>query len=376
MSECWNLRPQRPVNQIDYNRNRPWQEERSGSRPNSNYNPRRNFNKRHVPINFPNRPSRGRTNGPPNWNGPPYNANSRNYNSNNSDKRKIPVCYRCQELGHYANECPNPRKSQDYVPLCGNCKTAGHPTDECTEPKKDYQSNERDWKKGKHVQIQEDNEARGSRNVNHVQHTIYQNTSPLRLTVNAVTTRSKRVVDPLLVPNDNSDEKSLSYESQTNGDPLIHLPPPQEKAKGAVNSTPTVIHHVPVVTPATLPQRVPNPDFSGLRKAPLTGTRPSQETIKLPPYEIISTGRGSRKTASRKTRVMELATGLHHYDIISDLDNIIPQITMRQLLAIAPHCRSKLSSSMIRKKPKIVDIHDVSSSKDPEPMRSMLLLVS
>ena len=62
---------------------------------------------------------------------------------------------------------------------------------------------------------------------------------------------------------------------------------------------------------------------------------------------------------------MELASGLQHYDIISDLDNIKPQITMRQLLAIAPHCRSKLSSSMIRKKPKIVDIHDVTLSKDP-----------
>ena len=34
---------------------------------------------------------------------------------------------------------------------------------------------------------------------------------------------------------------------------------------------------------------------------------------------------------------MELATGLQHYDIINNLDNIRPQITMRQLLAIAPH---------------------------------------
>ena len=62
MSECWNLTPQRPVNQIDDNRNRPWQEERTGPGPNSTYNPKRNFNKRHVPINFPNRPSWGRTN--------------------------------------------------------------------------------------------------------------------------------------------------------------------------------------------------------------------------------------------------------------------------------------------------------------------------
>jgi peptide methionine sulfoxide reductase MsrB len=167
VSKCWNLRPQKPVNQIEESRNRPWQEERTGPGPNSSYNPRRNFNKRPVLIQFPNRPSWGRTNGPPNWNGPPHTNNTRNYNSNSNDKRKILVCYRCQELGHYANECPNPRKAQDYVPLCGNCKTTGHPTNECPEPKKDYQSNDRDWKKGKHVRIQEDGEG-GSRNVNHI----------------------------------------------------------------------------------------------------------------------------------------------------------------------------------------------------------------
>lgn len=62
---------------------------------------------------------------------------------------------------------------------------------------------------------------------------------------------------------------------------------------------------------------------------------------------------------------MDLANGLQHYDIKSDLDNIKPQITMRQLLAIAPHCRNRLSSSIIRKKPKTMDIHDVTLGKDP-----------
>ena len=75
--------------------------------------------------------------------------------------------------------------------MCGNYKFAGHPTDDCIEPKKDYQSNERDWKKREYVQIEEDNEERGSRNVNHVQHMIQQHTSHPGPIVNAVTTRSK-----------------------------------------------------------------------------------------------------------------------------------------------------------------------------------------
>lgn len=48
----------------------------------------------------------------------------------------MPMCFQCQELGHYANECPNPRISHGYVLLCGSCKTIGHPTYECPKPKK------------------------------------------------------------------------------------------------------------------------------------------------------------------------------------------------------------------------------------------------
>ena len=41
-------------NQIEYSKNLPWQVKRSCPRPNSNYNPKNNFNKRPVPIDFPN----------------------------------------------------------------------------------------------------------------------------------------------------------------------------------------------------------------------------------------------------------------------------------------------------------------------------------
>ncbi|KAL3686441.1 hypothetical protein R1sor_009015 [Riccia sorocarpa] len=29
-------------------------------------------------------------------------------------------------MGHYANECPNPRQQQGYIPLCQNCHEPGH----------------------------------------------------------------------------------------------------------------------------------------------------------------------------------------------------------------------------------------------------------
>ena len=57
---------------------------------------------------------------------------------------------------------------------------------------------------------------------------------------------------------------------------------------------------------------------------------------------------------------MKLAVEMDQYDILNNMDNIQPQISLRQLLAIAPKCRSELSSSLVRKKAKTVDVHDIS----------------
>ena len=62
---------------------------------------------------------------------------------------------------------------------------------------------------------------------------------------------------------------------------------------------------------------------------------------------------------------MELTTCLQPYDIMKDLDNLHPQITMRQLLAIAPHSHTKLGSTMIRKRSKNVEVNDITLSQDP-----------
>jgi hypothetical protein len=57
---------------------------------------------------------------------------------------------------------------------------------------------------------------------------------------------------------------------------------------------------------------------------------------------------------------MKLAMGMDQYDILSNLDHIQSQISLRQLLALAPKCQSELNSSLVRKRPKLVDVHDIS----------------
>ena len=53
---------------------------------------------------------------------------------------------------------------------------------------------------------------------------------------------------------------------------------------------------------------------------------------------------------------------------MKDLDNLRPQITMRQFLAVAPQCRTTLGLAMIRKIAKVVEIHNVTLSQDPSAL--------
>ena len=52
------------------------------------------------------------------------------------------------------------------------------------------------------------------------------------------------------------------------------------------------------------------------------------------------------------------------YDLLSNMDNIQPQISLRQLLVVAPTCRSALSSSLVRKKPKTVDVNKINNFEE------------
>ena len=48
------------------------------------------------------------------------------------------------------------------------------------------------------------------------------------------------------------------------------------------------------------------------------------------------------------------------YDILTNMDNIQPQFSLRQLLSIAPRCRNELSTSLVIKKAKMVDVKYIS----------------
>jgi hypothetical protein len=94
----------------------------------------------------------------PVWNGPPTNPNTHNYGPLETGKHV--VCFNCGELGHYKNECPNPRKQVGHTPLCGRCHELGHISTYCTAVNTEFPPLERDYPKKKQVQINE--------NVNHI----------------------------------------------------------------------------------------------------------------------------------------------------------------------------------------------------------------
>ena len=50
------------------------------------------------------------------------------------EEKKEPVCYNCQEPGHMAYNCPNPRKQRAFI--CYNCNQEGHMARNCPEERR------------------------------------------------------------------------------------------------------------------------------------------------------------------------------------------------------------------------------------------------
>jgi hypothetical protein len=76
------------------------------------------------------------------------------------------VCWNCDEIDHYRSNCPHPKREVGYIPLCGRCRQQGHTANECTAPKPMSSSSERDWNKAKQVEFQEEKNV--AKNVNHI----------------------------------------------------------------------------------------------------------------------------------------------------------------------------------------------------------------
>jgi hypothetical protein len=82
---------------------------------------------------------------------------------------------------------------------------------------------------------------------------------------------------------------------------------------------------------------------------PVEKMQPIANPVLLPKTMI----RNPIKTIPNKrkhTRTMRLAMRMQPYDVLANLDHIQPTISMRQLLAISPKCRSELSYSFDKKK--------------------------
>ena len=74
--------------------------------------------------------------------------------------------------------------------------------------------------------------------------------------------------------------------------------------------------------------------------------------------------RGARMRSVKKHRPLGIVLNMEPYDILHDLDVIQPTITMKQLLAVSPECRTTLTS-LIRYKQWNKEIHEVSLNRDP-----------
>ena len=130
ITTCWNILEVRVV--VADNNSQPWPKKPPTKTPYS-VTSKRPFTRPNVGP--PYKPGDGRLrwndtyNQPLVWNGPPTNPATHRYGP--PEKGKHIVCFNCGKLGHYRNECPNPKKQEGYIPVCGRCREPGHISTYC-----------------------------------------------------------------------------------------------------------------------------------------------------------------------------------------------------------------------------------------------------
>ena len=328
------------------------------------------------------------TNGNPNWRGNNSNRwgrgnNSRNnpghegYNPNRApwgNKADPPpimkrvICYRCKELGHYANECPNPKVDEGYVPLCGNCKLQRHTTKDCRRPRNFGQPN------------QISNDKYPNRRPTQIQNEDpdYQRQVSRVEAIHAVTTRAQR--------------RELPKEAEGNSEPSLSMAPPlATEVRPPITTLPgqtgELTSNLDPVVPSGMynpipNQHLPNPDIFPAQSI----NQPIPALPKSIQKEIIRTPMGIPKSFpsqeaptaglkfGKKKRALGITKDMEPYDILKDLDKLQPSISMKQLLAMALECRTTLNTSLIRRRSKVKKVHEVSLNPDLGAPTSMLPL--
>ena len=184
-------------------------------------------------------------------------------------------------------------------------------------------------------------------------------------------TRAQAKAQAKVVPEESESEHGSDADSEKPSDRVIKDPP---KGKKNVTFEERVIPIIPPIIPDPIPlptQTIPlvsdkpQPNIAQLQSETLKeAPKPSIHDPSIPlqrpafyrppkkPPKVINLGPRKRKY----NRTMKLEVGMEPYDLSSNMDNIQPQISLRQLLVVAPTCRSALSPSLVRKRPKTVDV--------------------
>jgi hypothetical protein len=173
------------------------------------------------------------------------------------------VCWNCDELGHYRSSCPHLRREVGYTPLCGRCRQQGHIANECSAPNPAHPSSERDWNKAKQVQFQEEKDA--AKSVNHIaKDTSYFVTRSGKKTqdVREGETSNSEIEVPVEIPKTPKENPPVSILASifNNEIPptqtLDNIPLPVEEIQPRIN---------PTVVP-TLPTRIVNPTMKSTNR--------------------------------------------------------------------------------------------------------------
>ena len=383
VNDCWHLhgKPGAPigpdvatswgVNQVgSYPNQRPWRTN----------NPRFNNQRWGSNLNGPMQP-----NVPPQLGGGRGNPNGPRTQFRRNRDGTFPVCYRCQELGHYASECPNPKKEIGFIPLCGNCKEQGHWYYNCPYPKRPQQERplepQADVAKGDDVNTTAEANQRPCHKV--------EIDSPRPGMVNVVTRARQKEsgasteLRPDECPQSVPMNEQLSFLNRPNR-AVTFAELPTKSGNPLSMQSPIVTSKLPIVPTAI---EEPAIAMDQLWKRPIVRTPPqtngkslidpmanmerhNEQRASIPRPTIAKPIGGQQVKSNRffrKKRAMGISSNMNPYNIINDMDNMKPEISLRQLLTVAPECRSTLNNALIRKRNRIIDseVHEISLNPDP-----------